>query len=77
MLSPACNFPEVQRANCGVVVNDDPRAMAAALRGLLADPVRLRAMGMAGRRLVAERYSWDVITDRLVDLYREVIASTA
>jgi glycosyltransferase involved in cell wall biosynthesis len=77
MLSPACNFPEVQRADCGVVVDDDPPAMAAALRGLLADPVRLRAMGMAGRRLVADRYSWDVITDRLVDLYREVIASTA
>ncbi|MGH9418989.1 MAG: glycosyltransferase, partial [Thermoanaerobaculia bacterium] len=76
MLSPACNFPEVQDANCGVVVSDDPRAMAASLRALLADPVHLRAMGVAGRRLVADRYSWDVITDRLVDLYREVTATT-
>jgi len=72
MLSPACNFPEVERADAGVIVENDPAAMAAAKRTLLADRARLRAMGEAGRRLAAAHYSWDVITDQLIALYAKV-----
>jgi len=74
MLSPACSFPEVERAGAGVIVDREPNAMAAVMRDLLADRARLRAMGEAGRRLAAEHYSWDVITDRLIDLYSKVVA---
>lgn len=76
MLSPACNVPEVEQAHAGVIVEADPEQMAAAMRELLGDPAALRAMGEAGRRL-AERYSWDVITDRLADLYAAVVAAKA
>jgi glycosyltransferase involved in cell wall biosynthesis len=74
MLSPACNFPEVEGAGAGVIVEAEPDAMAAAMRVLLADPRRLRTMGEAGRRLVAEHYSWDVVTDQLIALYSRVVA---
>lgn len=77
MLSPACNFPEVERAGAGVIVDADPEAMAAAMRQLLGDGPRLLAMGEAGRRLATEHYSWDGITDRLVELYRDVVAANA
>jgi len=77
MLSPACNFPEVESENAGVIVASDADAMASAMRPLLSDPDRLRAMGEAGRRLVSERYTWDIVTDRLIDLYRKVLAAKA
>lgn len=77
MLSPECNFPEVESAGAGIIVDAEAGQMAVALRELLGDPASLRRMGEAGRRLVAEHYSWDVITDRLVELYASVVAATA
>ncbi len=77
MLSPACNFPEVESANAGVIIATDIERMVPAMRALLSDPVGLRAMGEAGRRLVSEHYSWDIVIDRLVELYRKVLAAKA
>ena len=77
MLSPACNFPEVESANAGVIVESGVDAMASAMRRLLSEPDRLRAMGEAGRRLVSERYTWDIVTDRLINLYQKVLAAKA
>jgi glycosyltransferase involved in cell wall biosynthesis len=74
MLSPACFFPEVQSAGAGVIVDAEPEAMAVAMRELLGDLAQLRVMGEAGRRLAAEHYSWDAITDRLIELYSKVMA---
>ena len=48
-------------------------AMAAALRDLLAEPVRLQEMGSRGRDLVS-RYDWNRITEETEDAYREGIA---
>ena len=69
MISPGCNFPEVEAAGAGVVIGADPTAMAEVMMRLLSDRDELRAMGARGRSLIAERYSWDVITDRLIDVY--------
>ncbi|HSY52595.1 MAG TPA: glycosyltransferase [Thermoanaerobaculia bacterium] len=77
MLSPACHFPEVEGAKAGVVVDADIERMVAVMRELLGDPVRLRAMGEAGRRLVSEHYSWDLVTDRLIELYTEAVGQRA
>jgi glycosyltransferase involved in cell wall biosynthesis len=73
ILSPGCHFAEVEDAGAGVVVEADSKAMADALVRLLADRARLDEMGQAGRRLVTERYSWDRIADRLVDVYRSAL----
>lgn len=45
-------------------------ALAAALDALLADPDRRRALGAAGRRRAFERFRWEPIADRLLELYR-------
>jgi glycosyltransferase involved in cell wall biosynthesis len=74
MLSPGCNFPEVDAAGAGVTVPADAGAMADALASLLGDPDRLGAMGRAGRALVEASYSWDAITDRLLAVYERAIA---
>ncbi len=47
----------------------EPRALAAALNELLADPARQGAMGEAGRRIVSERYSPRRHVDALLEAY--------
>lgn len=43
----------------GVVVADEPAALADAIAGLLLDPARAEALGRRGHRAVTERYGWD------------------
>lgn len=74
LISPHCNFPEVAAAGAGAIVGNDIPAITAELSRLLAQPDTLRAMGETARRFVTEHYSWDVITDRLLDVYAEGIA---
>jgi polysaccharide biosynthesis protein PslH len=46
-------------------IGDTPRAFAESVIALLKDPERRRAMAAAGRVVVAERYTWEVIGQRL------------
>ena len=74
MLSPQCNFP-AERFGAGMVVEKNAAAMAPALESLIADRARLRAMGEAGRALALREFSWDVVTDRLLDVYERAVRS--
>ena len=49
------------------------QALAAALRTLLEDPGRARAMGKAGRKRVEERFSWASVAARTQEVYGEAI----
>jgi phosphatidyl-myo-inositol alpha-mannosyltransferase len=51
----------------------DPAALADAVAELLADEKRRCEAGNAARRLAEERYSWDRVARRLVDLYEDVL----
>lgn len=53
----------------------DARALAAAILELVGDPARARALGRAGARLVAERYSLDLSMARTASVYRGLLAS--
>ncbi len=57
----------------------DPAALAGEIRSLADDPARRRAMSDEGRRVVAERYTWDIVADRweqlLLDVSREAQAA--
>jgi glycosyltransferase involved in cell wall biosynthesis len=50
----------------------DAEALASAVRRLMADPARGREMGAAGREDVRAGFSWEVIVERLVEVYRGV-----
>ncbi len=50
-----------------------PDELAAALRGVLADPEQARAMGRAGRRRVEERFSWASVAARTEQVYTDAI----
>src|SRR5207237_4785262 len=47
----------------------DEQALANAAVGVLAADPRRQAMGVAGRSLALERYAWDAIGRRLVEIY--------
>jgi glycosyltransferase involved in cell wall biosynthesis len=64
--------PEVIGDGVGgtLVPVDDPGALATACLALLEDPERARALGEAGRALVAERFDPDRQIDAYLDYYR-------
>jgi glycosyltransferase involved in cell wall biosynthesis len=55
----------------------DPEALAAALRPLLTDPTRRRALGAAARRRAEERFDLRTTVDRIAARYHELLASAA
>jgi glycosyltransferase involved in cell wall biosynthesis len=81
----ACETPVVASAVGGIleVVEDGktgvlvepgrPDTLAAALRGVLADPARGRAMGRAGRLRVEAQFSWARVAARTGEVYAAAI----
>lgn len=68
-------LPEiVQHEVTGLLVDNDPSAVAAAMRRLWEDPPLRARMGQAGRRLVQERFSVDQMVHATLKVYREVLA---
>lgn len=53
---------------------DDPRSLAAALRGLAGDAERRGRLGAALHRAVRERFTWDASGDALAGLVERVLA---
>jgi glycosyltransferase involved in cell wall biosynthesis len=49
---------------------------AAALRGLLADPERRRALGAAARRSAETRFAWPVVAREHLAVYRRALGAT-
>ena len=70
-------IPEgVRDGETGLLVEaEDPEAVAAALRRLLADPALGRSLGEGGRRAVEERYNWNRVVADLARIGHEVGAS--
>jgi glycosyltransferase involved in cell wall biosynthesis len=65
---------EVSAARAGLVVDCDAEEVCRALAAVLADPAGRQAMGVRGRRLVRERFSWEASGERMVEVYRQLLA---
>jgi glycosyltransferase involved in cell wall biosynthesis len=68
-------FPELVEATGGGVICEpnDPAALAEAIESLLLEPERARALGEAGRRAVAERYSVDRMTEGALQVFEAAL----
>jgi glycosyltransferase involved in cell wall biosynthesis len=78
--SDAGALPEVVGTDGGsglLVPAGDSGALTVALDKLLADPELRARMGEAGRRRVAERYSWRAIGARTAEVYRNVVQASS
>jgi glycosyltransferase involved in cell wall biosynthesis len=69
-------YPEIIEATGGGLLYDPdtPGALAEALRSLLLDPRRARALGRAGRGAVIERYNMKRTADAMIGLYQSAPA---
>lgn len=56
----------------GMIVVDEPQAMAQAIRELLQDRTRRQELGNRARDLVRRYYDWPVIVPRLIAAYRDI-----
>jgi L-malate glycosyltransferase len=70
-------LPEVvEHGVTGLLVPpSDERALAAALLQLVTNPQQRRAMGLAGRRLVLQRYGWETCVSTMLMVYEQVLQS--
>ncbi len=71
IISPGCNFPEIASVNAGVIVDTEPNVIAKQLVELLTSSEKLDSMGERGFTLIGQNYSWDQITDQIVNIYLE------
>ena len=68
-------LPEsIRHGENGLLVENTPQAIAAAVRQLLDNPALARRLGDAARRTVMERFTVDHMVRRTMEVYREVLA---
>ncbi len=75
----ASNFPlwrEIIEGNkCGLCVDPlNPEEIAAAITWIVEHPAEAEVMGKNGRKAVEERYNWNTEGEKLLALYRQVLA---
>jgi glycosyltransferase involved in cell wall biosynthesis len=74
IITRQCNFPEVEKEQCGRVIDVDAGQLSRALLELLNNPELAAEMGMNGRRLVRKYYSLDTIADKLIETYEKALS---
>ena len=73
VMSAVGGFPEVAAHGAGrLVPAGDREALAAALNELLDDPDARQRLAAAAREAAAGPYSWDVVAEQTLALYREL-----
>lgn len=64
---------DLETHGCGLWVDNGPESLAAAICRIRQMP--LREMGERGRRWMQEQYSWENVSSRMLQLYRECVHS--
>ncbi len=76
--SDISGYREVASAKTGILVPPgDPDALGQALISLLEDEPRRRELGEHARVVAEERYSWEGIASRLVEIYESLVEAPA
>jgi glycosyltransferase involved in cell wall biosynthesis len=71
-------LPEtVADGETGFLVEEDPEAVAERVAALLADPVRARAMGLAGRQRVLQGFTSEHRAARIEEIYARLLRGAA
>ena len=73
VISPQCNFPQVEHAGAGFVVPSERAEVAKAIVSILEDSDMAARMARNARRLVEENYRWPTIASRMAQRYRAVL----
>lgn len=76
VLTSNSNMPEVAEYEAGIVVDRRPSEIADKLDRVLASPTALSAFHANARRLIRERFSWEILLPRFVSMYQDAISQT-
>jgi glycosyltransferase involved in cell wall biosynthesis len=77
----ASDFPDLRQvvleAQAGYVVDpSNPEKIAAALRSMLSDRVKLAEMAANARRAASENYNWEKESQKLLAVYQEIFTTS-
>ncbi len=74
VITPGCNFPEVAEVGAGEVVKPVSGLLSSSIIKLLSMTHQERqAMGEKGRKLVQEKYTWDIAARKMLMVYRCIL----
>ncbi len=63
----------IQTSGAGMVVGSEPAEIASAINALINDPGRTKSMGERGMKTAREQFAWDVVVNKYIRQYRQVI----
>ena len=70
VVSSSGGFQEVVDSTCGRIVNvEDRKEIVAGILDLAENAELRHRLGKRGRKVIRERLTWDIISNRLIDLY--------
>lgn len=70
IVSSECNVPEVTTRECGWTIEPDKNELTTALNEYFESSAGNRfMMGLHGRRVIEEKYRWDIVGRQMADVY--------
>lgn len=64
----------IERNDCGICVDPkNPKEIALAIKYILANPEKVKTMGLNGRKAVEEKYNWGIEEKKLLEVYRNLL----
>lgn len=73
ILSPECNFPVVEEAKAGAVVERDAKLVAQTISRFLSDKALSKTASEAAYNLARDKFGWPSIVGKLEGIYQSVI----
>ena len=74
LITPGCHFPEAVEAGAGICVEPESGQIEEGLKYLLdLSSEDHERMGMAGKKLVRENYTWDIAARKMITVYRCIL----
>lgn len=71
--SRAGGLPDFISPDVGILVNSyDHETLANAIIGLLSKPYLSRSMGMKGYQLIKQKFTWDIVIDKIEKIYENL-----
>lgn len=63
----------VEQYDLGIVIEYDAEQFFAAVRALISDPERCAGMGHRARQLYEQEYRWNIMSERMLVMYRQLL----
>lgn len=74
VITKKCNFPQVEAAQAGRIINNNVNELTNAVIEILDNPELRNRMGNSGKKLIQNEYTWDKLADRMIDCYQDIIS---